>query len=95
MNTKQHAWGTYSSNIDKEKKVITREIYVKPYDEDFLKYVAGKNEKWDVVSGDASVETKETSVEISKGGYVLFSEEVIYKIKAGPNGVLLREIRGY
>jgi mannose-6-phosphate isomerase-like protein (cupin superfamily) len=95
MDTKQHAWGTYSAKVDKEKKVKIREIYVKPYEEDFLKYVTNKTEKWDVISGSASVETKETSIEISKGGYVLFSEEIIYKVKAGSNGLLLREVRGY
>lgn len=95
MEKKQHAWGWYSSNNDRSKRVKTREIHVDPYVNDYLKYVTNKTEKWDVIEGTAVVETKESSFELKKGSYAIFTEDIIYTIKGGPNGITLREVKGY
>ena len=96
MEKKQHAWGWYSSDIDKSRKVKIREIHVNPYVNDYLKYMSNKTEKWDVIEGSAILETKDgTPSEVKKGDYVMFTEEVLYNVKGGPNGITLREIKGY
>jgi hypothetical protein len=97
MDTKQHAWGTYSAKVDKEKKVKIREIYVKPYDDGvYLNYSTIKgDEKWDIINGSALVESEFSTFEIKKGGYVIFNSEILHKIKAGPSGLTLREVKGY
>ena len=95
MEKKQHAWGWYSSNIDKSRKVKTREIHVNPYVNDYLKYMSNKTEKWDIIEGTATIESTGEILEPKKGDYVIFKEEVLYNVKGGPNGITLREVKGY
>lgn len=95
MEKKQHAWGWYSSNIDKSRKVKTREIHVNPYVNDYLKYMSNKTEKWDVIEGTATIESSGQISEVKRGDYIILDEEVLYSVKGGPNGITLREVKGY